>query len=351
MNRSTTMFLCAALGAALPAEPPDNAQELGRVRWGRDLDAALAASVETAKPVFLLFQEIPGCQTCVDFGQSPLSHPLLVEAIETEFVPVAIYNNRPGKDAAMLERYDEPAWNYPVMRFLDAKGKDIVPRRDRIWETGPVAERLIEALKAAGRPVPEYLRLAAVETAPRQTAKATFAMHCYWDGEAQLGSIEGVVRTRAGWVGSDEVVEVVYDPDVLGYEKLVNAARQRQCATKIYAHDEQQLETARALAGGIAAGLDAPARSAKASDQKFALRHCELRYLPLTPMQATKVNADLRSGKDPARWLSPRQRELVEAVRRAVAKDEDALRGLERPDSLTQLAAYEDELRARLADL
>ncbi len=68
-------------------------------------------------------------------------------------------------------------------------------------------------------------------------------------------------------------------------------------------------------------------------------------------MQATKVNADLRAGKDPTRRLSPRQRELYEAVQQALVKDEDALRGLERPDALTALAAYEDELRARLASL
>ncbi len=356
MNHYTTALLGMALGtaavlAATPLVPPDPPQELGRVHWGRDLDAALAASAETGKPVFLLFQEIPGCQTCVDFGQSPLSRSLLVEAIETEFLPVAMYNNRPGKDAVILERYGEPAWNYPVMRFLDGQGKDILARRDRIWKAGPVAQRLIEALKAAGRPVPDYLALAAAETAPGRTATATFAMHCYWDGEAQLGSIEGVLRTRAGWVGSDEVVEVVYDPAVLGYAKLVSAARKRQCAIKIYAHDDEQLETARGLAGEIAAGLDAPARSAKASDQKFALNHSELRHLPLTPMQATKVNADLRAGKDPSRRLSPRQRELREAIKRALAQDENVLRGLERPDALAALAAYEDELRARLASL
>ncbi|MEM7231063.1 MAG: hypothetical protein AAF517_02740 [Planctomycetota bacterium] len=34
--------------------------ELGAVRWGRDLDAALVQSKASGKSVFLLFQEVPG---------------------------------------------------------------------------------------------------------------------------------------------------------------------------------------------------------------------------------------------------------------------------------------------------
>lgn len=34
--------------------------ELGKVKWGRDLGAALKASKKTGKPVFAFFQEVPG---------------------------------------------------------------------------------------------------------------------------------------------------------------------------------------------------------------------------------------------------------------------------------------------------
>ena len=34
--------------------------EVGKVNWGRDLDAALQASKDSGKPVLLLFQEVPG---------------------------------------------------------------------------------------------------------------------------------------------------------------------------------------------------------------------------------------------------------------------------------------------------
>ena len=39
-----------------------------------------------------------------------------------------------------------------------AFGRDIIPRRDRVWTTSCVAARMIEALKAANRPVPDYLK-------------------------------------------------------------------------------------------------------------------------------------------------------------------------------------------------
>ncbi len=61
--------------------------EAGKVDWGRDLEAALASSQQTGKPLFALFQEIPGCAGCQQFGRDVLSNPLLVEAIESEFTP------------------------------------------------------------------------------------------------------------------------------------------------------------------------------------------------------------------------------------------------------------------------
>ena len=318
IGSAAVVVVVALLGAfAIPKQ--SNPTELGLVKWGRDLDTALAESARTGKPVLLLFQEIPGCQTCQDFGTSPMSHPLLVEVIETEFVPLAIYNNRPGRDAEILAEFDERSWNFPVMRFVDAKGKDILPRREGIYDAGGVAKRLVEALTAAGREPPGYLRLAAAEVAPGRVAKATFAMHCFWEGEARLGAIKGVLGTRPGWVDGNEVVEVVFDPTVNDYGRLVKAAQSLDCAQVVYAHDRKQLAEATKLAASKVAPIEAPARDAKSSDQKYWLNRSELRHLPLTPMQATKVNADLRNGADPTRWLSPRQKAMLKQRREPAA--------------------------------
>lgn len=80
-----------------------------------------------------------------------------MEAIESLFEPVVIYNNQPGKDAKVLKRYNEPSWNYQVVRFLDSEGKDLIPRKDRVWTQSALAGRMIEALDAIGAAAPGSL--------------------------------------------------------------------------------------------------------------------------------------------------------------------------------------------------
>ena len=158
--RVLTILTILAIGVtAFSGETIKNPIEVGDVRWGRDLDAALENSAKTGKPVLVLFQEIPGCSGVQKFGREVLTNPSLVEAIENEFFPVLVYNNRNGGlDEKLLKRFQEPAWNYQVIRFINAEGRDIIPRKDRIWTINGVASRMIEALTAADRSVPDYLK-------------------------------------------------------------------------------------------------------------------------------------------------------------------------------------------------
>jgi len=243
--------------------------EAGQVTWGRDLDAALALSKQSGRPVFALFQEIPGCAGCQQFGKDVLSNPLLVEAIETEFTPLLIHNNKSGKDADVLRRFGEPAWNYQVVRFLDAEANDIIPRRDQIWDTKGIADRMIATLNTAKRPVPAYLKLLASEHSP-QLEQAVFSMSCFWSGEVALGMIDGVVTTQAGFSSGKEVVLVRYDPSVVSLKDLHAIAAKNAC---------HHLGTATDY------------RSAPAADQKKQLEGTVLAKLQLSPAQAAKVNA------------------------------------------------------------
>ena len=81
-----------------------------------------------------------------------------------------------GYEKEVLERFDEPTWNNPVMRFVDAKGKDVIPRKDRVWTTGGVYARMTKALEAVKRPVPDWLALAALENSSGDVETAVFAM-------------------------------------------------------------------------------------------------------------------------------------------------------------------------------
>ena len=123
----------------------NNPVELGSVHWLRSYDEAVQKSKAESKPILILFQEIPGCQTCRMYG-SVLTHPLLVEAIESEFIPLAIHNNKGGTDAETLKRFNEPAWNNPVVRIVDANGKDVVARLNGNYSAAGLASTMSQAI-------------------------------------------------------------------------------------------------------------------------------------------------------------------------------------------------------------
>ena len=296
---------------ATPAGAKGGPRELGEVDWSRDFEAGIASAKQSERPVFLLFQEVPGCATCVGFGEGALSHPLLVETIETDFVPVAIYNNRGGEDAAVLERYGEPSWNNPVVRFVDGMGKDLIPRRDGVYHARSLAPRMRAALAAASRPVPDHLDWLIEETRLDARPHATFVTHCFWEGEVCFGSDPAVRKTRASWHQGREVVEVWFDPEHSSYRDLVARARARGCADAVVSHDAEQAAIARSIFGDDVLAARGQPRKAPESDQKRHLRASKLRHLTLTPLQATRINAALADRKDPRPWLSPRQRALL----------------------------------------
>lgn len=289
--------------------------EVGDVHWLRDYEKALQTGRDTGKPVFLFFQEVPGCIGCQNFGQEVLTHPLLVEAIEDEFVPLLIYNNRMhGGDNRIRELYGEPSWNFQVIRFIDGDGKDIIPRKDRVWTVGELAGRMAKTLKKMGRAVPFYLENLVLEYTHKEQATVGFAMACFWTGEYKLGKIDGVVQTEAGWYDNREVTLVTYSSTTIDLSSLVRAAEKEQCAQRVYLRDREEnatLDTARLAVRML--NMD-NYRIADISDQKKQLQGWLEKYprLYLTAMQKAKLNSFLPDDYDMAlSWLSPRQKLLL----------------------------------------
>ena len=88
-----------------------------------------------------------------------------------------IRNNVDGYEKEVLERYDEPTWNNPVIRFVDGDGKDILPRKDRVWLLGDVTARVVQVLEAAEQKVPAWLATLWDETSSEEVQTASFAMY------------------------------------------------------------------------------------------------------------------------------------------------------------------------------
>ncbi|HYH46693.1 MAG TPA: peptide-methionine (S)-S-oxide reductase MsrA [Thermoanaerobaculia bacterium] len=130
----------------------------------------------------------------------------------------------------------------------------------------------------------------AVKTDKAALAKATFAGGCFWCMEPPFDKIDGVVSTTSGYAGGPEknptyeqvsagetghaeVVQVVYDPAKVSYEKLLQVFwhnvdpttperqfcdRGKQYRTAIYYHDPEQKRLADASKRTIAASAKLP---------------------------------------------------------------------------------------------
>ena len=241
-----------------------------------------------------------------------------MEAIETLFVPVAIYNNADGDDARALERFAEPAWNNPVVRFLDPLGKDVIPRKDGVWTAAALAARMTTTLAAAKREVPLWWKLAELDARTPELSRAVFAMHCFWVGQARLGALDGVADARPAFIGELEVVDVRYDPARLSLANLAAAASKSGCADRVWLERDLDLAAARAVLGERAQRLEAALKLAPESDDLRSLKASAWARAELVRSQAVWFNAVLAADPGAAPLgLSPRQRERVAQSARA----------------------------------
>jgi hypothetical protein len=128
--------------------------------------------------------------------------------------------------------------------------------------------------------------------APAKTETAVFSMYCYWTGEATVGQVPGVVRTRIGSLGGNEVVEVEYDPARTDVGRLAQALKRRNSFYAFLAPDRE----AAARAGRLLPDSDVEVRSGRVrytEEPKHSLRvvHPELLDLDLTEAQAIALNS------------------------------------------------------------
>ena len=192
-----------------------------------------------------------------------------------------VANNDDGPDRVVLQAFGEPAWNNPAVRFLGPRGDAVAPRLYGDWTAAAFAEGMVTAL---GDRAPAWLTLVADEERAKVAGTDTlvYAMYCFWQGEAALGAVDGVVGTRTGFAGGSEAVEVHVARDL----------------------DRAALDAAAARVG--ARIVSGPVRPAP-NDDRHALAGTIWSTIPMSDAQAARVNAAVAAGVDPRVWLSPRQ--------------------------------------------
>lgn len=306
MILKTLMLLSLAAGAILLSSTPSTNQpitastnnlppeELGKVNWLRDLAAGKAEAEKSGKPILILFQEVPGCSNCTRFGNSTLSNPLIVEAIETYFVPVCVYNNKGGADAEALKKFNEPAWNNPVVRIVRADYKDVVLRMPDFSSSYALVNGMRRALDLTGAIVPRYLELLEEELGARESGleTATFSMYCFWSGEGTFGEIPGVVETEPGFQDGREVVKVQFNPAIVSKAELEKKTQPK----------------------GIAScSKNEGFRSDR--EPKYYLAQTDYKFVPMSTLQACRANSLAGKNQSPDELLSPRQLALLKTIR------------------------------------
>jgi hypothetical protein len=293
-EKTMLVALPAEANNVAPSPDPENPIELGAIHWQRDLATGQAMAKSSGKPLLILFDEVPGCSNCTRFGTVTLSHPLIVEAIESMFVPVCIYNNKGGKDAEALKRFDEPAWNNPVVRIVRADYTDVIPRIADYRSSYQLVNGIRRALDLAGAIAPRYLELLEEELFARESGveTATFSMYCFWSGEGTFGAIPGVIETAPGFQNGKEVVQVTFNPAVVSREKLEEATHPKGITVC------QKNEGFRTD-----------------NEPKYYLSKTPYRFIPMTSLQASRANSLVGKNASPDELLSPRQLKLLEKVK------------------------------------
>ncbi len=72
------------------------------------------------------------------------------------------------------------------------------------------------------------LATASTSSATDSSETATFAMYCYWTGEATLGKVDGVLASRIGHWAGREIVQVDYDPEKTNVDELARALKRQR---------------------------------------------------------------------------------------------------------------------------
>lgn len=296
------LLLPLMIQAQQKTNPMNQNEELGAVSWHRNYDEAIQLSKDQNKPILMLFQEVPGCATCRNYGHNVLSHPLMVEAIENLFIPLAIFNNKEGEDAKILQKFNEPSWNNPVVRVINAKGEDLVDRVAGNYSVEGLYQAMEHVLLKEQFAIPAFMQVLGDELTvhPKDIKEAYYKMYCFWSGEGHLGQADGVLSTEAGFMDGHEVVKVHYDEKVLDTKTLTQHAQKAKC-TPITKDDSYRID----------------------KDPQYYLKQTDYKYLPLTNLQKTKINTALSQKKTAEKYLSPQQVQWLNAIQQGTLEKQE----------------------------
>lgn len=296
-------------------------QEFGSIHYPHDsLDSAL----RQGKPIFLVQVEIPGDKMT---GLRILSHPLIVEAAEAYFENVGIVLAQLEAKPKTRPTINSTPWSTTI-RILNQDGTSVVPDLggERL-SIGEVAKGMIGALSSMDISVPTYLQMLEEEEYVKDQINtssrfkilertARFGASDCSQAEVDIAAINAVIGTRVGLFHGKKILEVSYFG--VSFASLLQSMTESawlNVHTVYYATmDERisaQLELAKMPQQPNMLKIEdlSSINFSAVSDCKSALRRTELRYVPMTKLQALRANRLVHNGQfhKATHLLSPRQ--------------------------------------------
>jgi hypothetical protein len=101
------------------------------------------------------------------------------------------------------------------------------------------------------------------------------------------------------------VVNVYFDPKIVSFEKILQKGQDAKCADRVYVHGESEKIKAHRSMG--TKNVKEAGDFSLDKEPKYYLNHTNYKFVPMTPMQAVKINSLIGQGKSPLHLLSPRQ--------------------------------------------
>jgi hypothetical protein len=144
-------------------------------------------------------------------------------------------------------------------------------------------------------------------------------MHCFWAGEVELGIEEGIVYTEPGYIENFEAMIIKYDTSKMSYRELLETSRSLNLVYQAFAHSEDQTVAAREVIGEENVEDIEAVKFHRVDDNahiKYYLGKTLFRHVPMTERQKIMVNSALFFEEDPTEYLSPRQLEMYEYIRK-----------------------------------
>jgi hypothetical protein len=179
----------------------------------------------------------------------------------------------------------------------------------------------MNGILASNQLIPEYLQLLQQEHSTKDLRETHLSMFCFWSGEKNLGNLDGVLETQAGFMNRTEVVKIKYDANLLSENKLLKYASERKFADALYSDDQREISVAKTLK----IKTDKPGKFRADKEPKYYLFKSEYKSLPMTSLQALKVNSALSNGISPQEFLSPRQLEIQKMIKKKKIKGQNAV--------------------------